>query len=136
MKATTIMNTNDYLHPYIPQEIDLRFSYWIESVDKYLFHIKRTFPSKEHNTICAFKVEEIYESHRDEINDLVRLRKLYSIDYLFKLKSLLSAVDSNISMEELYRLAFGAHYDSKDFSKRPLSKMKRDILEELGMILE
>ena len=136
VKSTTIMNTNDFLHPYIPQEIDLKFSYWIESLNKYLFHIKRPFPSKEHNTISAFKIEEIYETHRDEINDLVRLRRLYSIDYLLKLKGLLTKIDSNVSMEELYRLAFGAHYNEKNFSKRPLSKMKRDILEELGMILE
>lgn len=136
VKSTTLMNTSDFLHPYIPQEIDLKFSYWIESINKYMFHIKRPFPSKEHKTIKAFKIEEIYETHRDEINDLVRLRKLYSIDYLLKLKGLLRSVDSNVSMEEIYRLAFGAHYNIENFSKRPLSKMKRDILEELGMILE
>ena len=64
------------------------------------------------------------------------LRKLYSIDYLLKLKSLLKSVDSNVSIEEIYRLAFGTHYNESNFSKRPLSKMKRDILEELGMILK
>jgi len=136
VKSTIIMNTTDYLHPYIPEDINYKFSYWIKSVNKYYFHIKRSFPSKEHNTIKAFKIEEIYEAHRDEINDLVRLRKLYSIDYLLKLKSLLRSVDSNVSMEEIYRLAFGTHYNEENFSKRPLSKMKKDILEELGMILE
>ncbi len=136
VKSSSIMSLNDFLHPYVPQNIDFKFSYWIESVNKYNFHIKRPFPSKEHNTIRAFKIEEIYETHRDEINDLVRLRKLYSIDYLLKLKSLLKSVDSNVSMEEIYRLAFGAHYKEENFSKRPLSKMKRDILEELGMILK
>jgi hypothetical protein len=136
VKSATIMNTNDYLHPYIPHVIDFKFSYWIESVNKYNFHIKRPFPSKEHNTIKAFKIEEIYETHRDEINDLVRLRRLYSIDYLLKLKSLLKTVDSNVSMEEIYRLAFGTHYNEDNFYKRPLSKMKKDILEELGMILK
>lgn len=136
VKSSTKMNTTDFLHPYIPQDIDLKFSYWIENVNKYMFHIKRPFPSKEHNTIRAFKIEEIYETHRDEINDLVRLRRLYSIDYLLKLKSLLKTVDGNVSMEEIYRLAFGTHYNEENFSKRPLSKMKKDILEELGMILK
>lgn len=136
VKSSAKMNTTDFLHPYIPQDIDLKFSYWIEDVNKYMFHIKRAFPSKEHNTIRAFKIEEIYETHRDEINDLVRLRRLYSIDYLLKLKSLLKTVDGNVSMEEIYRLAFGTHYNEENFSKRPLSKMKKDILEELGMILK
>lgn len=136
VKSTTLMNTDDYLHPYIPEDIDLKFSYWIKSLNKYDFKIKRSLGTKEDNTVKAFKIEEIYKTHRDEINDLVRLRRLYSIDYLLKLKGLLSSVDSNISMEELYRLAFGGHYKEKNFSKRPLSKMKRDILEELGMILK
>ena len=136
VKSTTVMNTDDFLHPYLPQEINLKFSYWIESSNKYLFRIKRPIPSKEDNTVTAFKIEEMYETHRDEINDLVRLRRLYSIDYLVKLKGLLQSVDSNVTMDEIYRLAFGAHYKNENFSKRPLSKMKRDILEELGMILE
>jgi len=136
VKSTILMDTTRFLHPYLPQQIDLKFSYWIESINKYMFHIKRPFPSKEHNTITAFKIEEIYEMHRDEIHDLVRLRRLYSIDYLLKLKGLLKSVDSNVSMEEIYRLAFGTHYNEENFSKRPLSKMKRDILEELGMILK
>lgn len=136
VKATTLMTITEYLHPYIPQDIDYKFSYWIDSVNKYKFRIKRKLPSKEHNTIMAFKIEEIYETHRDEINDLVRLRKLYSINYLLKLKGLLQSVDNNISMEEIYRLAFGTHYNDENHSKRPLSKMKKDILEELGMILK
>lgn len=136
VKATSIMNTNEFLHPYRPEKIDLKFSYWIEAVNEYSFQIKRQANSKEDNTVKAFKIEEIYKTHRDEINDLVRLRKLYSIDYLLKLKGLLKSVDSNVSMEELYRLAFGAHYEERNFSKRPLSKMKKDILIELGMILK
>lgn len=136
VKSTTLMDTNDFLHPYIPEDINLKFSYWIKSLNKYDFKIISVSDSKEYNTVNAFKIEEIYSTHRDEINDLVRLKKLYSIDYLLKLKSLLRSVDSNVSMEELYRLAFGAHYEEKNFTKRPLSKMKRDILEELGMILE
>lgn len=136
VKSTTLMNTTDYLHPYIPQHVDFKFSYWIESVNKYMFQIKRKSPSKEDNSIKAFKLEEIYETHRDEINDLVRLRRLYSIDYLLKLKNLLKSVDGNVSMEEIYRLAFGTHYNNENHSKRPLSKMKKDILEELGMVLK
>ena len=136
VKSTTIMDINNFLHPYLPEEIDLRFSYWLEDLNKYDFIIKRESNTKEDNTVKAFKIEQIYETHRDEINDLVRLRRLYSVDYLLKLKKLLKSVDSNVSMEEIYRLAFGTHYNEKNFTKRPLSKMKRDILEELGMILK
>ena len=66
----------------------------------------------------------------------MRLRRLYSVDYLLKLKKLLSENDNNVSMDELYRLAFGTHFSEDNFHKRPLSKMKKDILQELKVILE
>lgn len=135
IKGAIEMNLKDHLHPYIQENVNIKFSYTLKGLNKYKFKIKTPPKSKERNTIEAFKLEKIYETHKDEIHDLVRLRKLYSADYLLRLKGLLKNVDSNVSMEELYRLAFGVHYEEKDFSKRPLSKMKRDILEELGMIL-
>ncbi|WP_405250473.1 hypothetical protein [Dokdonia sp. Asnod3-C12] len=134
VKGSIEMNTNDFLHPYIKEQLNMKFSYWIESLNKYKFQIKRIANSKEDNTINAFKLEEMYETHTDEIHDLVHLRKLYSVDYLIKLRGLLSKVDQKISNEEIYRLAFGTSFNEKDFQKRPLSRMKRDILEELGML--
>ena len=40
----------------------------------------------------------------------------------------------NLSKEEVYRLAFGVHYEDDKFDRRPLSKLKKDILTELGII--
>lgn len=134
VKGSNPMNLGDYIHPYMDKTNRIKFSYWIESTDSYDFKIKTPKSSKEEKTVEAFKLKEIYETHRDEIHDLVRLKKLYSIDYLIKLKNLLSKADSNISLEELYRLAFGTHMIEANFHKRPLSKMKKDLLEELNMV--
>lgn len=99
--------------------------------------INRNPKSKEDKTIKAFKLEQIYTVHRDEINDLVRIKKLYTIRHLLELQNLLkNKMGPTASLPELYRLAYGTHYLEKDFHKRPLSKMKRDILEELEMILK
>ena len=136
VKGSTKMDPANFIHPYMDESIDYKFSFWIEKYDEFDFKIDRVKGSKEDNTIEAFQIEKIYETHRDEIYDLVKLKKLYSVDYLIKLKNLLSEVDSNISMQEIYRLAFGTHYRTEDFHKRPLSKMKKDILTELNMILE
>jgi len=83
--------------------------------------IKRLDGSREDNTIKAFKLEELYKTHEDEIRDMVKIKKLYSIQYLLKLKRMLRTVDQNISLEELYRLAFGTYINELDFHKRPLS---------------
>ncbi|TSE05870.1 hypothetical protein [Aquimarina algiphila] len=136
VKGTTIMNLDDFLHPYVDDNIDYKFSYWIKKYGRYNFSIKRIKDSKEDNTIKAFKLEEIYKTHRDEIHDLVRIKKLYSISYLLKLKKMLNKTGQKTSIEELYRLAFGVHYNESNFHKRPLSKMKKDIIEELKMKLD
>ena len=55
-------------------------------------------------------------------------------------KNIFSSIKKNIlkgtstSDEEIYRLAFGTHIDETKFDRRPLSKMKKDILEELGIL--
>ena len=134
VKGSIQMSISNHIHPYIPQDVDMKFSYWIKDFNTYKFKIKRPAGSKEDDTIKTFKLEEIYETHQDEIHDLVRLRKLYSVSYLQKLKTLLSTTDQKVSMVELYRLAFGTHLSEKDFQKRPLSKMKYDILKELEML--
>lgn len=41
---------------------------------------------------------------------------------------------TSISDKEIYRLAFGTHIDDAQFDRRPLSKMKKDILNELGIL--
>jgi hypothetical protein len=134
VKGSEVMSLDDYIHPYVDKNINFKFSYWVEKYNKYDFRIKSAPNSKEENTIKAFKLEEIYKTHQDEIHDMVRLRSIYSINYLTKLKKLLNKEDQNISMDEIYRLAFGTHLKESKFHKRPLSRMKRDILEELGII--
>lgn len=136
VKGSVEMNLNEFIHPYSDDKIDYKFSFWIKKYDQFEFKINRVIGSKEDKTIEAFQLEKIYNTHRDEIYDLVKLKNLYSVNYLLKLKKLLSDVDPHISMREIYRLAFGTHYDEKDFHKKPLSKMKKDILGELNMILD
>lgn len=134
VKGSTVMSLGDYIHPYVDIDPQYSFSYRIDKYSKYKFQIRRTSGSKEDTTIKAFKLEEIYATHQDEIADLVRLRKLYSPRYLLQLRTLLKKADQSISIEELYRLAFGTHINEADFHKRPLSKMKKDILKELNII--
>ena len=130
------MELKDYIHPYINKKIHYKFSYWIEDINEYKFSIYRKEKSAEDNTIKAFKLEEIYKTHEDEIKDLVRIKKKFSIRYLFNLEKMLRGQDDDTSIEELYRLAFGTHSNDEEFYRRPLSKMKYDILTELKMIIK
>ncbi len=74
----------------------------------------------------------MYDGHHSELEDLILIKKAYSTQYLDSLKR--SFPDIKLANQDIYRLAFGTEYNSKDFHKRPLSKFKSDILKELGVI--
>ena len=134
LKGASNLNLNDYFHPYIDDEkiinAEIKFSYYNKSLDTYGFEMK-TSSSKGKNTIDAFKIKEIYETHEEEIADLRKIRDIYSESYLRNLSSLYKGI---MSPEEVYRLAFGVYLEEAKFEKRPLSKMKKDILIELGIL--
>ena len=136
LKGATNLNLNDYLHPYIDDEkiinTEIKFSYYNKSLNTFGFNMLNNPNSKKGlNTINAFKIKEIYETHEEEIKELTRIRDVYSESYLQKLSTLYKGI---ISPEEVYRLAFGVYIEETKFEKRPLSKMKKDILIELGII--
>lgn len=137
VKGTKDLNLTDHYHPYVDstKEVDkqITFSYYNKKLKSYSFNIKCIKKSKADNTVSFFKLKEIYETHEDEIFDLVRLRDVYSDKYLQILRNNILKGTST-SDKEIYRLAFGTHIDEAQFDRRPLSKMKKDILNELGIL--
>ncbi len=137
VKGTDLFNLKTHFHPYCNIQIkkkilDFRYSYEHKDYSTFKFKIKHNNKFSKDSTE-AFKLKEIYETHEDEITDLRRLRDVYSDKYLGMLKNNILK-GTSISDEEIYRLAFGTHIDETKFDRRPLSKMKKDILEELGIL--
>ncbi|RAJ11709.1 hypothetical protein [Arenibacter echinorum] len=136
LKGSVDMTLDQYLHPYIDCDINFQFSYKLKAIDQNEFTITNIgddLNSRSKNTSDFFKLKEIYETHLDEIDDLVKIKKAYSVTYLKNLKDLF--MESNqLSNEEIYRLAFGTEINELKFDRRPLSRMKRDLLIELGII--
>lgn len=136
IKGTHKMNLTDYMHPYIDNNLnDIRFTYKYSLESKSGLRIKviTQIDSKARNTIDAFAIEEVYNSHTGELLDLIKTRQYFSDKYLSILSSNLLR-DVIISKEDLYRIVFGTEYDSSNFMNRPFSKFKSDILKELGII--
>lgn len=137
VKGTDLFDLKTHFHPYsksdkIEQQINFKFSYYHKFYSTFRFKIVNNNDFSKNSTE-AFKLKEIYETHEDEITDLRRLRDVYSDKYLEMLKKNVLK-GTSISDEEIYRLAFGTHIDETKFDRRPLSKMKKDILEELGIL--
>ncbi len=136
IKGTHKMDLTDYMHPFIDDNLnDIRFTYkyTLESKTGLRIKIKTPLASKAYNTVAAFAIEEVYNSHTDQLLDLIKIRQYFSDRYLSILNSNLLQT-AIVSKEEVYRIVFGTEYDSTNFINRPLSKFKSDILKELGII--
>lgn len=136
LKSSIDMTLAKHLHPYIDSEINFQFSYKLNATNKYDFTITNIgddINTRSKNTADFFKLKEIYKVHIDEIEDLLKIKSAYSVTYLKNMKAFFK--DSiGLSNEEIYRLVFGTEINESKFEKRPLSRMKRDILTELGII--
>jgi len=81
------------------------------------------------NSFELFKLKEIYEeSHNGEIADIIKKHYITNGKYL---EILHKAFPKLGSIEELYNIAFGNYLHDDNLEKRPLSKMTRDIVEQL-----
>lgn len=133
-KGDTDFSLITHIHPYVDKKINMQFSYkYDKGLSNHKFKLKfdGDNDNKAKTTAKEFKLEEIYETHEDELKDLLRIKNIYSDTYLEKLNGLLG---STVSYDEIYRLAFGTYIEESKFDKRPLSRMKRDILKELDII--
>lgn len=137
VKGSTPFEISTHFHPYYKnpdKEFKYTFSYEHKDYDKFSFKIitdeKDDFSER---SVKAFELEDIFKAHEDEIEDLRKIKDAYSEDYIDMLDGILGK-GITLDRDEVYRLAFGVHFQEAKFDRRPLSKMKKDILIELGII--
>lgn len=125
-----------HTHPYLDNTAnEFQFSYKFTSETKNGLRIilNSDEHSKIHKTLKDLELEEVYNANVDVLRDLLKTRQAYSDKYLTILsEQVLEGV--KLSKEELYRLAFGSHFNEDKFLERPFSKFKKDILTELKII--
>lgn len=133
VKGKTEFKLDSHFHPYnSANNVKVTFSYNYKSCDGYRIKIN-TKDDFSRDSVEAFQLENIYQAHEDEVKDLIKIRQAYSDKYIEILNNSLKG-GIHLSKEEVYRLAFGVHYEEDKFDRRPLSKLKKDILTELGII--
>ena len=81
------------------------------------------------NNCKLFKLPEIYDAcHHGEIADIVRKHYISGGKYLEMLQTTFPGLGT---IDDLYKIAFGTYSQEDDFIKRPLSKLTKDIVEQL-----
>lgn len=85
------------------------------------------------NTIDTFRLETLYNEHKDIVLELIQKREIYPDSYIDELyQNYEGTIFKN--REDVLRHITGGHIEDKDINKRPLSKLIKDISEELELI--
>ncbi|NNU78149.1 hypothetical protein [Clostridium estertheticum] len=83
------------------------------------------------NSIITFHLNEVYKTHTDYVQEIIKKAIIYNDsrinEIMFDFPKLFSSKD------EVFRMIFGNYINNADLGKRPLSKLTKDICEELGL---
>ncbi len=136
-KGDSVLDLRLNVHPYIDknQTDDFAFDYFYSGLlDKYRIFVKKTnlSNSKAFDTVKILRIDEMYNSHHEELDDLIKLKQAYSDNYINSINDFFP--NSHLSKSTIYKLLHGVEFDSNKFHNKPMSKFKKDILKKLEMI--
>lgn len=125
-------------NPYDIKDDDFKFTFDIistaitnEKIDEKSIEIRLKDTLESNNEY--FQIENLYKEHKDVVIELYHKAKLeYSHSYISSLQKDLKELD--FTEEEIYKFITCGYVEDKDFHKRPLSKLIKDISEELELI--
>lgn len=147
-KHTKNFHTMQHLHPY---EDDFnkkaKFTHFFNVVDgenknHSIFSKERISldlklidenDEKTRNTIETFRLKELYNEHKDIVLELIQKAQIYNESYL---DELMQNYEGTLfkNREDLLRLITCGYVSDEDLHKRPLSKLIKDISEELELL--
>ncbi len=116
---------DDFKFTYKP--IDISFSE-VESKKYNMDSFEIEFKNKNEN-IDIFKLDELYKQHKDIVVDLLMKKVYYPKSYIEELEN-----NFGFTKDEIYRYLLSNYKKDEDLHKRPLSKLIKDISEELDLI--
>lgn len=88
---------------------------------------------KVKNHIEVFNLQNLYNEHKDIVSEILIKSEIYNESYI---EELMQNYEGTLfkNEEDLLRLIFGGYISDEDLGKRPLSKLTKDILEQLEII--
>jgi len=135
-KSSRDTNKDELLSPYEIDDDTFKLTYRPQSINfnqvkKRKYNVNKSFEIEfkkiDKHSNKYFKLDKLYEQHKDVVLELLVKRTIYSKSYIAELKKNFYFTD-----DEIYRFLFCNYKASNDFNKRPLSKLIKDITDELG----
>lgn len=99
------------------------------SIKIYCDSLSKEIQEKVEGNKKIFKLELIYNEHKDIVKDLIWRKENWDNIHIELTKK--SHPGLNFNEEDRYRLLSGNHFLEKDFAKRSLSKLTKDIFDKL-----
>ena len=132
---------NDIYHPFKEAfNDDVKFRLKIKDskfyYDKDSLEIEKKILKNEDKVsshIKTFNIDNLYEEHKDIVLELIQKAQIYNESYIDELYQKYEGTLFK-NREDLLRLISGSYIEDKDINKRPLSKLIKDISEELDLI--
>ncbi|MGA1939931.1 hypothetical protein [Arcobacter sp. YIC-310] len=91
--------------------------------------LKEQFSKEYEKYIKVFKLNERYKAHKDIVYDMIEKAELYPDSRLKELQDL-----TGIPYQQIKKDIFNLIDEDEDLSKKPFSKLIKDISEELDLI--
>ncbi len=123
MKFSIKVTSSKFYYSEKGFEIDYKYNKQISDNEK----------NRIDNNLDDFELRDLYQNHKDIILELIQKEAIYNESYL---DELLTQYEGTLfkNREDLQRLISGGYISNEEIGKRPLSKLIKDISEELGLI--
>lgn len=148
LKTATVITPNTHLHPYLegfgedgrfkilvvgnkPNKSDPEnYSIWLqEFIPNTQPKYRKIFGNSQvEGNRNLFQINQLYMSHRDVVGELIVKCDKYSGGHADSLHKILGQLGTDKS--EFYKFYFGNYLNDKDFHRRPLAKMTKDIVKQ------
>ncbi len=116
-------------NPYEIKRNDFKFKLDVKSADNFDIKLSKKIDSNND----YFKLEEFYEYHDDIAHELyIKFKQENTKEHFDSLKKSLSGI--GFDEDEVHRFLTCGYLKDEDLHKRPLSKLIKDISEELGIL--
>lgn len=136
-KTDEIWMFSTHIHPYLTKP----------DVPQFKFRYKKGINSNwdidfdglagiEKNTVESLCLQEAYQAHSDlEVADLIELATKNNGTYMKQLYgTILGLFTGGLDKAQAYRLLLGTEMMSDAYKNRPMSKLKRDIIEQIEKV--
>lgn len=136
-------NIENYIHPYLEGFDNCKFSlkpfqgkgidFFYGKIDAFEICFKNINPKTKSN-IKDLELIKLYNKHKDYISEILQRSITYSDDYV---NLLFNQYEGTLfsSIGDIKRMINGNYIAEEDLDKRVLSKLSKDISEEIGFLL-